>query len=113
MSGILDHEMTLTEVSTKIKPSKEQITKRWFKEHHYLLLAANLQQKDWSIMNGKNVDEMAELLEATIKKALDEIVPIETKKVRVQRINRWMTKGIKVSVNNAQNLYKKGKKKSG
>ena len=53
---------------------------------------------------------MAELLEATIKKALDEIVPIETKKVRVQRINCWMTKGIKVSVKNAQNLYKKGKK---
>ena len=61
-------------------------------------------------MNGKNVDEMAELLEATIKKALDEIVPIETKKVRVHKINRLMTKGIKVSVNNAQSLYKKGKK---
>ena len=61
-------------------------------------------------MNGKNVDEMAELLEAIIKKAQYEIVPIKTKKVRVQRINCRMTKGIKVSVNNAKNLYKKGKK---
>ena len=111
MCGISDHEMTLTEIDTQVKPKKETVTKRWFTSHHYSQLAEYLQQSQWNHLHGMNAEQMAITLEAEIIKGLDKIVPIETKKVSIKKINQWFTPGIKVSVNEAHKLYKLGKRR--
>ena len=109
---ISDHYPTLTKYLNEKAPTKEQkITKRWFKEESYNDIREALEDKEdtWQLMHDLPLDEATNLQHKTIQDILDKVAPIETKTLSNKPINRWLTTGIKISLNNAEKQYKKVK----
>ena len=111
MAGISDHEITYTTLPNRIRHKKEFVTKRWLKPGDYDDVATLLRGVDWSPMHKMRADEAAIFLEGKIKRALDEIAPIKTKKISIKKLNQWSTKGIRTSTKTSFELYKAVKRK--
>ena len=48
-------------------------------------------------MNTMSADKASEFLEGIITKAMDEVAPVKTKKVSVNKINQWQRKVLKLA----------------
>ena len=81
MTGISDHEMTFTTIHSRVKRKKEEVKKRWLKDYHYTDIAEKLESQSWESYSKLPLDEMAVDLITRITTVMDEIAPIETKKI--------------------------------
>ena len=91
------------------KLKKEFVTIRWFRPSDYADIAVKIGEADWTPMNSLSGDEAAEFLEGIVTKAMDEVAPVLTKKVLVNKINQWAMQGIKISTKNSYYLYRQVK----
>jgi hypothetical protein len=110
-TDISDHCPTvLTAAETKSSMKGQNVTKRWLTDESYLQLKENLANIDWKELEDLNLDEATEKLHAMIVQELDKISPIETRFVKPKPINTWLTKGLKISSETSDKMYKKVKK---
>ena len=110
MTDISDHKMTFTIIHSTVKCKKEEVTKRWLKDYHYTDIAEKLESQSWESYSKLSFDEMGVNLITRITAVMDEIAPIETKKISLKKDNQWIILGIKVSTQTAYKLYKRTKK---
>ena len=94
MARLSDHELTYTILPTRVRHKKEFVTKRWFKPSNYDDIATLLEGDDRNPMLKMCPDKEAEYLDGKIKNELDEVAPIQTKKVSIKKLNQWLNKGI-------------------
>ena len=109
MTGIFDHEITFTTIHSTVKLKKEEITKRWLKYYHYSDIPEKLESQSWESYSKLPLDEMAVNLITRITTVMDELAPIETKKISSKTVNQWIKLWIKVSTQTAYELYKRAK----
>ena len=57
-----------------------------------------------------NIEESTNQLEGIIKEAMDIVAPITTKILSKKTINQWLTLGLKISLKQSNNLYRKWRK---
>ena len=88
---------------------KVTLTKRWLKEDHYEEIAQKIGEY-YIPFTDETADEAAVKLSKTIIKAMDEVAPIITKTVTIQKINQLSTTGINTSAKNKSYMYKKVKR---
>jgi hypothetical protein len=106
-TDIADHLATLTTRSNnKVKKPKTKITKRWFTPLAYEQLQTLLGAENWSPMNTMDTDDAAHYLQEKIQEHSDTVAPIQTKDIKIKKINQWTTKGIKISIKTCEKLYK-------
>ena len=105
-----DPKITLTTVNSTVKQKKEEITRRWLKDYHYTDIAEKLVLQNWESYSKLPLDDMAVDLITRIITVMDEVAPIEKKKISSKKVNQGTTLGIKVSTNSAYELYKRAKK---
>lgn len=113
ISDISDHYPTVTNyLGKRAQKSSTKITKRWLNDDHYIELQSKLKaERDlWNIMENMTLNEATNALHYCITNHLDYIAPVTTKTVGKRPINKWLTKGIKISLTHSEKLYKKAKK---
>ena len=57
-----------------------------------------------------NIEESTKKLEGIITEAMDIVAPVTTKILSKKPINQWLTLGLKVSLKESNNLYRKWRK---
>ena len=107
MCDISDHYATIT-VSVSLRASKASntVTKRWFTAETYEQMQILLRHEDWSPMRLMNCDNATNHLLSTINILLDIVAPIETKTLRVDQSNDWITPGISNSLATQAKLFR-------
>ena len=111
LADISDHNILLTQFQNwSIKQSKIKITKRWFVEDSYENIHTLIGAEDWTCMESMDVNDSTNHLIERITEAMDIVAPVETKEVKVQTINPWLTPGISISLKASRKMYKKNKR---
>ena len=111
VTDISDHYATYTTLQGKIKTKDEiKCTKRWFKVDDYIKLKELLSVEDWSCMNSMSLDRATNHLTERIIAAMDLVAPIESKSFSKKENVPWLTKGIRVSLENSRSFYKQSHK---
>ena len=110
-SNLSDHYLTLTSYPKwKIRREKVTITKRWFTQDSYTHIRELLAAESWDEMSITDINKATKYLSDKIKEVLDIVAPIETKTVRIKKVNQWTTPGLLVSLKHSHKLYVKQKK---
>ena len=112
ITDLSDHYPILTTYPKwRAKREKIKITKRWFTPDSYDQLQTILAGTDWSsICSSINIEESTKKLESIITEAMDIVAPVTTKILSKKPINQWLTLGLKISLKESNNLYRKWRK---
>ena len=111
LADISDHNLLLTQFQNwSLKQSKIKITKRWFDKDSYTNIHTLLGAEDWTCMEGMDVNNSTDHLISRITEAMDIVAPVETKEVKLQTVNPWLTQGLTISLKASRKMYKRNKK---
>ena len=61
-------------------------------------------------MEGMDVNNSTDHLISRITEAMDIVAPVETKEVKLQTVNPWLTQGLTISLKASRKMYKRNKK---
>ena len=110
LCDISDHYATITvSVSHRASKASNTVTKRWFTAETYEQMQILLRHEDWSPMRLMNCDNATNDLLSTINTLLDIVAPIETKTLKVDQSNDWITPGISNSLATQAKLFRQFK----
>ena len=112
VTKISDHYPILTTYPKwRAKREKVKITKRRLTPDSYDQLQTIFAGTDWSsISSSTNIEDATKNLESIITEAMDIVAPITTKILSKKPINQWLTLGLKISLKQSNNLYRKWRK---